>query len=62
MNIETFAPIPFPLVAVPLTATWMYGVLHPLFNHGHRGVAFLVLMVPALALFYVALHRCTRTA
>lgn len=36
----------------------MYGVAHPLFNHGHAGTAFLMLMVPGLAIAYVLLHRC----
>lgn len=62
MGIEPFAPILFLLVGVPLTAIWMYGVLHPLLNHGHLGVTFLMLVVPGLALLYLALHRCTRTA
>lgn len=59
VNIETFAPILFLLIAVPLAAIWINGVLHPLLNHGNLGVAFLVLSVPGLALAYVSLHRCS---
>lgn len=46
------------IVLLILGAISMYGVPHPLFNHGHAGTAFLMLIVPGLAIAYVLLHRC----
>ena len=41
-------------------AIWMYAVAHSLFNHAQRGLTFLMIFVPAVSLFYIALHRCSR--
>lgn len=43
-------------------AIWVYAVAHSLFNHAQRGLAFLMIFVPAVSLLYVAFHRCPRVA
>lgn len=43
---------------VALMAVWLYGFAHSLFNHGRAGLAFLMLAIPVLALFYTFAHLC----
>jgi ABC-type dipeptide/oligopeptide/nickel transport system permease component len=49
------------LLGIPL-AIWMYAVAHSLFNHAQRGLAFLMIFLPAVSLLYVAFHRCSKVA
>ncbi len=45
-------------LAVLAMALVIYGVAHPLLNHGRAGLALLVFLFPILAPVYALLHRC----
>ena len=55
---EALEAVAFVAVLVAVIGGWLYGVFHPLLNHGRLGIALLGFLVPVFALGYALLHRC----
>lgn len=55
---DTLAGVGIVVLLIAGMGAWLYGVLHPLLNHGRAGVALLGFVMPWVALLYAVLHRC----